>query len=290
MSRLESFGGFSLGVFGLFFLLFPLMGGMLLLEIGIFPVAIFSRDLAAGIMGGYCRLIMRACMWMARTGNPHAVEIVGFSGANSGTFSKNESIIVVSNHICSFDTVLLFMVSDRLGKSPRFVAKSGLRWIPVVGWGMLLSNYLFVKRAWREDSARMRRWCQNQNSAVSLILYPEGSRYTEKKREKSAEFSRRKNLPVLENVLFPRTKGYSLCVETLPSPPFTSVLNVTVVYLVNGVKKDPPSLWRTLLCRVPGTFKVVLERARIDEALKKENYLLEKFQEKDRMIEGYKNR
>lgn len=265
------------------------LGLLLCIELVTFPVVILNKKIVIWIMNRYNRLFTKLCVYIVRVGNSNAVQIVNKKNNPIAADPTNSgSCMLISNHICAFDTVLVSMVSNYLGKNTRFIAKDGLKWFPVLGWGMYLSDYLFIKRVWHIDLERIRKWCTAQTTAISLIIYPEGTRYTKKKTDKSVKYSVRNKLPVFTNVLYPRTKGYKLCMETLPNPPFATILNVTILYVVNGKYEEPPSFWACLLKRVPGVFKVIVEKEEITGALKEEAYLIEKFQEKDRLIGTYK--
>ncbi|KAI5192736.1 lysophosphatidiate acyltransferase [Nematocida minor] len=264
---------------------------LLVIEIVTFPVAVMNRRLTIRIMNWYNKTFTRACIYILKIGNKTAVEMVDLqNNPVSMDFNNSSSVLIISNHICALDTILLGMVSNSLGKNARFIAKDGLKWLPILGWGMYLSDYLFIKRIWRIDSERIKKWCFSQKTAISLIIYPEGTRYTEAKRDRSARYSRDNNLPVFTNVLYPRIKGYNLCMSSLQNPPFTSLLNVTIVYLVNGKLHTPPSIISCLTKRLPGVFRIVIEKEDIVKEAKNEKYLIQKFQEKDKIIERYKTK
>lgn len=247
------------------------------------PIRIVSKRYSGMIIGCYNRIFTRLCIYIIKIGNSRAIEV----DLNS-KLKSNSSVIMVSNHICSIDTVLLAMVSNYLEKTPKFISKDNLRWIPILGWGMYLSDYLFIKRDWKVDRDRIKNWCMNQKIGTSLIIYPEGSRFTEKKRDRSVEYSKKNNLPVFKNVLYPRIKGFNQCISYLQNPPFSTVVNVTILYLVDNKWTNPPSLLYCLTRRVPGVFKIVIEKTEIEEDMKEDKYLIGIFKDKDRLIEGYK--
>ncbi|KAI5165822.1 hypothetical protein NEIRO02_0720 [Nematocida sp. AWRm79] len=268
-----------------------LLGVLLIIQLITFPIAIINKKPIVHIMNLYNRHMASVCLFLIKIGNRNAIQMIYTNPTLlSELNNKSSSILIVSNHICAFDGAILTILSNQLGKDSRFVGKSALRWIPIIGWGMYLSDYLFVKRVWKKDCERIKKWCKHQKNGVSLVIYPEGSRYTEKKQKKSADFSISKSLPVLQNVLYPRTKGYNLCVNILPNPPFTTILNVTMVYLVNGKKQNPPSYIKCVTQRLPGVFKVIIEAERITESIKNAEYVVDKFKEKDVLINQYTSR
>ncbi|KAI5133762.1 hypothetical protein NEAUS04_0142 [Nematocida ausubeli] len=261
---------------------------LLLLQIITFPMVIINRKSMVWVMDWYNRHFASACLFLLRIGNKNAIEVQYINEKQRNKLEdRQESLLIISNHICAFDGTLLAMISKRFQMNPRFICKSELRWIPVIGWGMYLSDYLFIKRAWSIDCERIKKWCTKQSSGISLVIYPEGTRFTQSKQKESAEYTQKKGLSTLRNVLYPRTKGYNLCVNSLPSPPFSAILNVTMVYLVNGRREEPPSFLSCVSQRVPGIFKIIVERESITQDVKNAEYLVSKFKEKDLMISQY---
>jgi lysophosphatidic acid acyltransferase/lysophosphatidylinositol acyltransferase len=48
-----------------------------------------------------------------------------------------------------------------------------------------------------------------------MLLFPEGTRFTEEKHEKSLEVARKKGLPLLQHHLLPRAKGFVVSIQAL---------------------------------------------------------------------------
>ena len=56
-----------------------------------------------------------------------------------------------------------------------------------------------------------------------LLLYPEGTRLSDKKLSEGQAFSRERGLPVLKHQLYPRTKGFARIMEVWPLTQFIYV-------------------------------------------------------------------
>lgn len=69
---------------------------------------------------------------------------------------------------------------------------------------------------------------------TQLCLYPEGTRFTEKKHETSVKFAEERGLPVLKHHLIPRTKGFTT------SLPFVKEKGACILDIQIAFKKDDP--------------------------------------------------
>lgn len=82
--------------------------------------------------------------------------------------------IYASSHQSTIDIPVLYLA---IPISIRFVAKSQLRWVPLIGWYMWLAGYVFVTRGNRRKSiASMKKAAEQIRSGTSIILFPEGTR------------------------------------------------------------------------------------------------------------------
>jgi len=65
-----------------------------------------------------------------------------------------------------------------------------------------------------------------------LVIFPEGTRYSilkSKAIESSRQYSIANNLPILENVLMPKSRGFALIMQQLATT-FDAVYDVTIGY------------------------------------------------------------
>lgn len=133
---------------------------------------------------------------------------------------RGKSAIVICNHVEQPDVPVALDFASTAGSlgGVKFFVKEPLKWVPGLGWGMQMLNYLFVKRAWSEDGdfvERMFRRLREYRSPVWILSYPEGTRIKPHKLERSRDFARRRGFPVLDNVLLPRPKGFVVTVERM---------------------------------------------------------------------------
>jgi 1-acyl-sn-glycerol-3-phosphate acyltransferase len=82
--------------------------------------------------------------------------------------------LYVSNHQSTIDIPALFVA---LPVNLRFIAKSQLQWVPVLGWYLWLAGHVFVDRSNRQRAiASLDRAAEKIRGGTSLIAFPEGTR------------------------------------------------------------------------------------------------------------------
>jgi lysocardiolipin and lysophospholipid acyltransferase len=119
---------------------------------------------------------------------------------------------------------------------------------------------------------------------VWVGMYPEGTRITDAKRAESWSFAEKNGLPRLNNVLLPRTKGFTFITEKV-RPVLDCIYDVTIAY-----KGGPAYIRHALTDGVFQTSAVHMHVQRIpvadlpqgEPALKQ--WLLERFKQKDALL------
>lgn len=202
-----------------------------------------------------------------------------------------ENALVMANHQSMADIPALFTLAvrkKRVGDMKWFV-KDVIKYVPGVGWGMLFLDCVFVKRDWHKDKSHIRaifkKFHQN-DIAVWLMTFPEGTRFREHKREVAQQFARSKNLPVLDNVLFPRVKGVAASLEGL-SMHIHAVYDVTIGYPV----ATTPTLADLFLGNCPD-IHLHVRRFEIDQvpdnSAGRERWLIDIYKHKDALLANFK--
>jgi len=165
-----------------------------------------------------------------------------------------ESAIVLSNHVCAIDWILLNAVAKRKGVLDhlKYFVKDSLKYLPVFGWGMYLGGFLFLRRNWMQDEKAIQetfyRIKQNK-SPIWLISFIEGHRVTPKKLVESQSFCKSRNRPVLLHTLYPRTKGAVATIQNLRKSHVNHLYDFTIAFKnvpSNTVNGTVPSIVRVL--------------------------------------------
>jgi len=98
---------------------------------------------------------------------------------------------------------------------------------------MFLLVFIFLKRNWNKDLQNINKTFQNlidNKSPFWLMSHLEGTRMNPSKLKESQDFAKKKDLPILENVLLPRTKGFISTVQGLRKHS-DAIYDFTIAYL-----------------------------------------------------------
>lgn len=160
-----------------------------------------------------------------------------------------ESAMLISNHVSFLDFVALHAVAASRGMLSRcrYFAKDSLKHMPVFGWGMYLMGMLFVRRNWLHDGKRIKdtfRIYTENKIPVIVVSYVEGTRRSARKLRESHEYARSNGLPVLNNVLLPRSKGFVASVQALRHSHVRALYDVTLAFAHRSRGFDVvPTFW-----------------------------------------------
>ncbi|KAL4204593.1 hypothetical protein AMTRI_Chr01g110670 [Amborella trichopoda] len=148
--------------------------------------------------------------------------------------------LVISNHRSDIDWLVGWVLAQRSGclGSTLAVMKKSSKFLPVIGWSMWFSEYLFLERSWAKDENTLKAGLQRLKDFPRpfwLALFVEGTRFTQAKLLAAQEYAASSGLPVPRNVLIPRTKGFVSAVSNMRTF-VPAIYDVTV-----AVPKDQPS-------------------------------------------------
>lgn len=171
------------------------------------------------------------------------------------------------------------------------VVKASLGQVPIFGWALRLSEFVFLARSWERDQQRFVSALRSLGTfratghPLWLILFPEGSRLTSDKLANSQKYSRVNGFPVFDHVLLPRFKGFQALMPELrrhieyvvdgtlifdgPKPSMTTVMNGTADIVIHvNIRKYP-----------------VAEIPEDEQAM--QDWLLQRWVEKESLIAGF---
>jgi 1-acyl-sn-glycerol-3-phosphate acyltransferase len=141
--------------------------------------------------------------------------------------------LVLANHQSWVDIPVLQAIFNRKIPLLRFFLKSQLFWVPLLGLAWWALDFPFMKRYSREKLAKhpelagrdletTRRACRKfKGMPVSILIFPEGTRFTAQKHETQ-------NSP-FRHLLKPRAGGTAFVLESMGDALHT-VLDVSIVY------------------------------------------------------------
>lgn len=145
-----------------------------------------------------------------------------------------ERVLLLCNHRTEVDWMYIWNLAlrkDRLGYI-KYILKNSVRNAPIFGWGFHVLEFILVERKWEVDEPvieSMLSTFKDPRDPLWLIIFPEGTDFTEQKCLRSQRIAKENNLPILKNVLLPRTKGFYSCVSLLRDC-LDAVYDLTITY------------------------------------------------------------
>jgi len=118
-----------------------------------------------------------AAIWWARhVWSPGMMWIGGIDIEVSGreNVDPKRPTIYAVNHASSIDIPVSFIA---LPVNFRYVAKSQLRWVPILGWTLWIAKFVFVDRSNRAKAiASLEAAGRRIRNGISIVVHPEGTR------------------------------------------------------------------------------------------------------------------
>ncbi|QCE05240.1 1-acyl-sn-glycerol-3-phosphate acyltransferase 2-like [Vigna unguiculata] len=150
------------------------------------------------------------------------VKVQVFTDSETFRLMGKEHALVISNHRSDIDWLVGWVLAQRSGclGSTLAVMKKSSKFLPVIGWSMWFSEYLFLERSWAKDESTLKSGLQQLRDfplPFWLALFVEGTRFTQAKLLAAQEYAVSVGLPVPRNVLIPRTKGFVSAVSHMRS-------------------------------------------------------------------------
>ncbi|GAD97941.1 acyltransferase, putative [Paecilomyces variotii No. 5] len=233
---------------------------------------------------------------------------VGKDGRLASGFS--ERLVLVANHQVYTDWLYLwwFAYTNRMHGHIFIILKESLKYIPIIGQGMMFYGFIFMARKWQSDKPRLQHRLEKLKTMHSgpmsgsqpydpmwLLIFPEGTNLSINTKKRSAEYGEKNGLPVFNHVILPRTTGLFFCLQQLKGT-VDWVYDCTVGY--EGPPKDSlPDKYLTLrstylqgrppksVCMHWRRFSV--SEIPLDDQKEFEAWLLARWAEKDQLLEEF---
>ncbi|XP_068654917.1 probable 1-acyl-sn-glycerol-3-phosphate acyltransferase 5 [Aristolochia californica] len=212
---------------------------------------------------------------------------VVFSG---DTVPARERVLLMANHRTEVDWMYLWDLALRKGRQGyiKYVLKSSLMKLPIFGWGFHVFEFIPVERKWEIDEPIMRQMLSmftDPQDPLWLAVFPEGTDFTEQKCQRNQKFAAENGLPILKNVLLPKTKGFHASVEMLRSS-LDAVYDITI-----GYKYRCPSFMDNVFGVDPEEVHMHVQRFSINELPTSEteasDWLMDRFLLKDKLLSDF---
>ncbi|KAM0027710.1 putative 1-acylglycerol-3-phosphate O-acyltransferase [Helianthus debilis subsp. tardiflorus] len=150
------------------------------------------------------------------------VKVQVYADSETLEMMGKEHALCIANHKSDIDWLIGWVFAQRaecLGSSLAIMKKSS-KLLPVIGWSMWFSEYLFLERSWAKDESTLKLGLQQLKEyprTFWLALFVEGTRFTQAKLLAAQEYAASNGLPIPRNVLIPRTKGFVTSVSQMRS-------------------------------------------------------------------------
>ncbi|KAM3341905.1 putative 1-acyl-sn-glycerol-3-phosphate acyltransferase 4 [Capsicum galapagoense] len=201
-----------------------------------------------------------------------------------------ERVLLIANHRTEVDWMYLWNLALRKGclGHIKYLLKKSLMKLPVFGWGFYVLEFIPLERNWAVDEPVIKQMLStftNPQDPLWLTVFPEGTDYSDQKCRTSQEFASQKGLPVLRNVLLPKTRGFYACLEILRNS-LDAVYDVTIAY-----KNQCPTFLDNAFGVDPSEVHIHVRRIPLEEIPESEKeasrWLMKTFHFKDQLLSDF---
>ena len=141
-----------------------------------------------------------------------------FADEESRQLFGRTTSIAISNHALEVDWLLLWIAIDKWSflASAKAMAKSAIKYFPVIGFNWFFNEFVFLARDFNVDS-KIISGCidvfMEYSKPVMVLLFCEGTRRTPEKYAASLAFGATKGIEPFKHHLIPRSRGFALVVQ-----------------------------------------------------------------------------
>ena len=202
---------------------------------------------------------------------------------------RDAPTLVLANHVCWADILILQSVLSRTGPLLKFLAKRELLWMPIFGVVFWAFDFPLLRRRAtgdvdeetrrRADAAALETACAAlRRHPAALLTFAEGTRFSEEKRVARES--------PYQTLLPPKVGGLASLRDALDGA-VAEIVDVTLAY------PEDASFWRFLCGRV-SRVEVDVDRVPIDDVPRERDAMIEwldeRWRRKDRLILEYRGR
>lgn len=141
-----------------------------------------------------------------------------------------ERLVMIANHQLYLDWLYIWWIAytNRMHGHIFIVLKESLKYIPVIGPGIMFYGFVFMARKWETDRPRLqhrlKRLKTRHGGPLSgtqsldpmwLLLFPEGTNLSANTRKGSAKYAKKMGVEDFRHQLLPRSTGLQFCLNEL---------------------------------------------------------------------------
>ncbi|OCK77271.1 acyltransferase-domain-containing protein [Lepidopterella palustris CBS 459.81] len=221
-----------------------------------------------------------------------------------------ERIIVIANHQIYADWLYMwwFAYTARMHGHIYIILKESIKYIPIIGQGMMFFSFVLLSRKWAKDKPRFQHRLQKLNSKhggfmsgshlldpMWLLIFPEGTNLSKNGRAGSKKWAEKTGIPDLRHALLPRSTGLQFTLQEMRKT-VDWVYDCTLAY--EGV---PPGQFGQDIFTLRGTYfegrppksvnmhwrRFAMSSIPIDDIKEFEDWLLQRWIEKDEILDQF---
>ncbi|KAE8349798.1 TPR-like protein [Aspergillus coremiiformis] len=221
-----------------------------------------------------------------------------------------ERLVLIANHQVYTDWIYLWWIAYTNVMHGRIfiILKESLKYIPIVGQGMMFYGFIFMARKWLSDKPRLQHRLEKLKTRHSsfkpesseydpmwLLIFPEGTNLSLNTKRRSDEYGQKHGFPPLKHQVLPRSTGLFFCLQHLQGT-VDWVYDCTVAY-EGPPKGSYPDKYFTLQStylqgRPPTSVNMYWRRFAVsdiplDDQKKFDSWLRARWAEKDHLLDKY---
>jgi 1-acyl-sn-glycerol-3-phosphate acyltransferase len=137
---------------------------------------------------------------------------------------------MIANHQVYTDWIYLWWIaySNSMHGHIFIILKESLKYIPILGQGMMFYGFIFMARKWLSDKPRLQHRLQKLKTQTIgsdsgapkydpmwLLIFPEGTNLSINTKRRSDAYGEKQSLPPLRHEILPRSTGLFFCLQQL---------------------------------------------------------------------------
>jgi len=203
----------------------------------------------------------------------------------------NKINILTCNHVCTVDWEFVLGLLNELKLSNySLVGKKSLIYVPGFGFSFLYGDDIKLSRNWETDQVSLDKQLEEITDGL-IIIFPEGTRFEINKQLEGREFSKKNNLPIYNNLLVPKSKGlWTICNKLKKLNKLGEINDLTIIM---DNFRNQNAFFFDLINKPIGKVFVYNRRLILPDNIEQNDvfktWLLEKWAEKDIIIDNYTN-
>ncbi|CAI9718224.1 1-acyl-sn-glycerol-3-phosphate acyltransferase delta isoform X1 [Octopus vulgaris] len=205
-----------------------------------------------------------------------------------------EHALVIMNHKYDIDWLMGWILTERFGMlgGSKIYGKKFLKYIPILGWIWYFTESIFLERNWDQDQKTLVRDIQEiasfpQDVCITILLFCEGTRFTEEKHRISMEVAEKKGFPYLKHHLLPRTKGFVLSLQAMKGK-IPAIYDCTVAFRKDGAEPTLRNILHGRMCRAEMYVRrIPIDTVPYNDSKECANWLHKLYQEKDKLFDQF---